>query len=506
MKRLLPFVVLILLLLAGICSVPFLLSPEKHRKEISDSLSTLLKRPVILGPMSMGYLPPTLRVEQVAVMNDSNSPILQVGTVSAPLDWAGLFRLRIVPEEVELSHWTLAITRKADGRWDIEDYLPGTTGLSGAKSWSLRRVYWKEGEIHWNDPFASVPQELVLASVQGQWDPRPEVIDSQGTFTGIAAGVHLSFSAKGQFFTSPRWTGDLQLSDQSNSAAFHITKAADSIDIKGQSPKWNMANALSFLRFYGRGSVASVDGSAPLTLDNWQLSVKVQGGHLSFEHSASISGGLSEAKGSINQTPVGLLAHADIATKDVPAQAILSLAGSKVLLDGSVTMVIKGFEAVLSSATLSSLKGEGSIELKDGLYHLPEGSVKKLARAKTMTYIKKKFPDLTEKGFPVAKLSGRWNAKNGIAVIEDGLLVSTDIKAGWVGKMDLAREGLDGYLRFEVHEKDAQKRRLLPAKYQTQPAFGRLLGTWQEWTLRSVSTTKIPSVVQGKLRRAVQGK
>jgi hypothetical protein len=506
LKRLLPFVFLILLVLAGILAVPFLLRPESHRQEITDTLSKLLKRPVVIGPMSVGYLPPTLRLEQVSVMGDGGNPILQVGSAAAPLDWAALFHLKMAPQEVEMSRWTLTITRKLDGTWDIEDYLPGTSGLSGAKAWPLRRVHWKEGEIHWVDRYASVPQELVLTSVEGQWDPRPETIDLQGTFTGIASGVRAAFSAKGQFFTSQQWAGDLQLTDQSNSAAFHVSDTAGAFEIKGQSARWNLANALSFLKFYGRGQAAAVDSSMPIALENWQWHAKAQQAHLSFEHSASIAGGLSEIKGTLDRVPFGIAAHAEIATKDVPAEALLNLVGEKIPLDGKVTLVVKNFDAILSSATLSTIKSEGYGELKDGVYHLPNVSWNKLAKAKTMAYIKKKFPDLAEKGFPVLKLSAHWSAKNGIATVDDGKMLSTDIKAAWVGKMDLAREGMDGYLRLQIHEKDPAKLRLIPEKYHDAPAYGKLQGTWSEWSLKAVPASKIPTAIRSKLGKAVQGK
>src|SRR6266700_4779854 len=102
MKRLLPFVFLILLLLEGVLAVPYLLQPERHRKEISATLTALFKHPVVIGPLSMGYLPPTLRVEQVAMMNNNVNPILQVGSAAVPLDWTALFHLQFVPQEVEL--------------------------------------------------------------------------------------------------------------------------------------------------------------------------------------------------------------------------------------------------------------------------------------------------------------------------------------------------------------------------------------------------------------------
>jgi hypothetical protein len=505
-KRILPFVFLIVLLLAGILAVPFLLNPDKHRQEISDTLSKLLNRPVVIGKLSMSYLPPTLQAEQDAVMGSGGVPVLQVGTASAPLDWVALFHLKFVPQEVTLDHWILTIQRKPDGGWDIEDYLPGTSGLSGAKSWTLQRVYWKAGEIHWVDPYAAASQELVLGAVEGQWDPRPEMIDAQGTFSGIAAGVHATLNAKGQFFSTPQWSGDLQFTDQSNSASFHLSKNTDGAEIKGQAAKWNLANALSFLKFYARANVATVDGSSPLALENWQLHAKWGNKHLSFEHSATISGGQSEMKGSIDSGPSGLVAHADIATKDIPVESVLNLTGQKLALNGKLTLVMKNFEMALSSAALSSVKGEGYAELTDGHYQLPDVTAKKLSRAKTMVYMKKKFPDLLEKGFPITKLAAHWNVKSGFAQVADGHFTSTDMKAGWVGKLDLAREGIDGYLRLQIREKDQAKLALLPEKYKDQPAYGRLQGTWYAWTLKAYAASKVPMNVRDKLTSAIKAK
>ena len=249
-----------------------------------------------------------------------------------------------------------------------------------------------------------------------------------------------------------------------------------------------------------------VDPSDSFTLDSWQVHANVQKGRLTFDHSAGIAGGLSEAKGNIDKGFQGPVLHAEVAVKDVPAGAICDLVGMKVSLDGKVTMLIKGFDAVLSSGTAGSVAGEGSVELKEGHYRLPEASVKRLSKAKTMGYIKQKFPEFADKGILIAKLTGQWRAKNGIASVDNGRLVSTDLKAGWVGKIDFAKEGLDGFLRFQISEKDPKKRRLLPAKYLTQPGYGRLQGTWQEWSLRSVPSGKIPSAIQSKLGKAVNSK
>ena len=83
--------------------------------------------------------------------------------------------------------------------------------------------------------------------------------------------------------------------------------------------------------------------------------------------------------------------------------------GETIPLEGKVTSMAKDVELMLSTRTLSSLKGQGAFELKDGHYKLPDISIKKLAKAKTMGYLKKKFPDLETAGFPVT------NAKRALA-------------------------------------------------------------------------------------------
>src|SRR5258706_1864442 len=488
---------------AGKTTAPLQLCIESNSQETPDNLPKLLKRPVVIGQISMGYLPPTLRLSPVAVMNDAENPILQVGSAEAPLDWAALVHLRLSPKEVDVTRWSLTVLRKSDGTWDIEDWLPGATGLSGAPSWPLQRIHWKEGEIHWMDRYANAPQELVLSAIEGQWDPRPEILESQGVFSGMVSGVRLTLNAKGKFFSNPQWSADVELADQGNQAAFHCVKSSEALEIKGQSLRWRLATALSFLKFYGRASVASVDTASPLMLENSQVHTKMAKSHSTFEFSDGISGGLSEVKGTLDAQAVGPLLRADIAMRDVPVEAIWNLAGEKIPLDGKVTVVAKGFQAVICSSMSSTVAGEAYIELKEGRYRLPDVSIKKLARAKTIAYVKKKVPRLYVKGIPVTKMSAHLKAKGGAARVDDGFLSAADIRAAWVGKIDLARQGLDGFLRLQIHEKDPALAGFFPAKYKTQPAFGRLQGTWQEWLLWSVPPTKIPAAAQSNLRKAI---
>ncbi len=254
---------------------------------------------------------------------------------------------------------------------------------------------------------------------------------------------------------------------------------------------------------YGRIKAEGNDNPSALTLDNWQLHAHREGTRMTLEQTAAVSGGQSEIKGVVTTELTGPSARFDVALKDIPAEAVLSAVGENIPLSGKVTGLAKNFELQISSRTSSTLKGEGVIELKDGHYKVPDITLKKLAKAKTMPYLKKKFPYLEQNGIPVTKLSAHWQAKEGKLSVIDGLLVSTDIKAGWVGTLDIPRQGLDGYLRLQIHEKDQSLAHLIPVKYQSQPAYGRLQGTWQEWFLRAVSTSKIPAATRAKLSKAI---
>jgi len=82
-------------------------------------------------------------------------------------------------------------------------------------------------------------------------------------------------------------------------------------------------------------------------------------------------------------------------------------------------------------------------------------------------------------GLPFARLSARWQAKNGILTVQDGLLVTSSVRASGVGRVDLERKGIDVLTRIDFREQDAKLKALIPVKYQSQPAYGRFQGGWK---------------------------
>jgi len=293
------------------------------------------------------------------------------------------------------------------------------------------------------------------------------------------------------------------LTDGGDSCAIHVENKSGTWDIKGGSSQWPLQNALAFLKLYGRASAKNASSDKGLELHNWQFHATAAPAGISFEHSAGISGGLVEAKGTIEAGKAGLLARVDGAAKDVPAEAFWAWTGQDLPLSGNVTLMAKDVQLALSSGTAVLQAGQGYWELKDGYYAIPPASLNRLMRAKTMAYFKKKFPDLQTTGIPIQRLSGHWQAKDGLITADDGLLVSTDIKAGWTGRIDSARRGMDATIRLQIHERNPKLLALIPERYKTQPAFGRLQGTWQEWTLLAVRPARISSATQSKLRKAI---
>ena len=248
---------------------------------------------------------------------------------------------------------------------------------------------WTDGEIHWADPYANPPQELVLGVIRGLWEPGKHSIGVTGDFGGFGSPTHLAFSVTGQFTSPPQWSGDAQLTDHGDACIIRIDNKAGVWDVKGASAQYPLDNALSFIKFYGRSQATNVEPAKSLELHQWQFHATGNSSHLSFEHSAGISGGLSEVKGTLDWTAGIVKAHLqEAAAKDIPFEAFRAMSGETLSLSGQVTGVVQDLQLTLSSGTTVLQSGQGYWQLMDGHYGIPEASMKRLSRAKTMAYFK----------------------------------------------------------------------------------------------------------------------
>ena len=116
MKKLLPFVIVIVLLLGIVIAVPFLIQPERYRGAITNDLVRRLGHPVTIGKLEAGIFPPRLHLQQLTVSSkDDQQPILQAEKVSIAPAIGALCSFRTSPRIAELVSWaaTMAGTASA---------------------------------------------------------------------------------------------------------------------------------------------------------------------------------------------------------------------------------------------------------------------------------------------------------------------------------------------------------------------------------------------------------
>lgn len=511
MGRLLPFIVVILVLVGLMVAVPmFLLQPERYHAEITNALSQKLRHTVVIGKMDARFFPPVLRLHEVTVFKSADTPLLQADEVDAVPDGSGLLHLRFLPSLLTVIHPVLWGHRQPNGAWDWDEWLMPASELSGKTGWPLHSVAVQDGECHALDTVTS--QEIALNHINGTLNEDQQAMTFSGTTTGLAAPITLTFEGKGHFGRSPQWSGDARLADEDRQWNIHLDDQNGNLEARGQSALWRWDPFYSLIKFYGRlpGS-ATPAGSLPLMMQDWKTHFTVDSGSVTFYHAASIGGGLSEVKGGISPSGNTLRLHGEGAFQDVPMSFFAS-SGFESLssVDGKLTGIAR-FELVLSTQPWSGFEGQGSVEIKDGLYTFPQSSLKSLSRAHTASYLKKKFPGFEAKGLPFKRFRVHWLAKDGFVTFDDALLDAGDVKAALAGRLDGSRQGIDSYIRLQIHEKSLALIKEIPGHYlygppgheQIQPIYGHLQGTWNEWSLRAASSSKVPARIQSKLRTSL---
>ena len=195
MKRLLPFVLLIVLVHRGgrllrIRSEPRAPSCGDYRSALQSVKEAGGDRADVHGLFSAD-----LRIAQIAVMKEEGTRFLEIDAASAPLDLVSLLHLKFVPSVLQFTHLeTDDFPRRRTDIGILADWLSAVS--SGAGKPGPYTVTWMDGEIHWQDPYASPPQELVLGGLSGSWDPSKARAQRQRRFYRLGSPAHLTF-AKG---------------------------------------------------------------------------------------------------------------------------------------------------------------------------------------------------------------------------------------------------------------------------------------------------------------------
>jgi hypothetical protein len=510
MRRLIPYILLILIVVGIVVGGPILLHQDQYRLRISEVLSQKLNHKVIVGKLDAGLFPPALKLRDVVLMNPAaDSALFQVGEITMSLDLSSLFHLSLVPQSLSFHGWTAIIHRKLDGGWDWAEWLGPATQLHEQAAWPVSTVSLDRGELHAIDPYGPQREEFVVQVLQSQWDRGRQYISVNGVLTSLPAPVSFLFQGSGRFASNAQWTGVLDLTDENREWKLDCKVNDSHTEVSGQSAQWRFDTAYTMLRFYGRLPVSPPVPSPSTFLKQWDTHFDWQGSSLTFSQNANLEDGRSEAKGEVDYEPGRSHARVDLAIQNVKVQALESVLWGSAPLEGTSTGLTH-LDVALSSNPWNSLVGQGALEVKDGRYLWPKASTDALSKAHMMRYLLKKYPDFAQSGMPLTKMSIHWQARNGVFNLDNGFCNLGDIQAGLVGKYDAARQGIDAYVRVQVHEHDKDLLKEIPPSYLTgsviQPMHGHLQGTPGEWHLRAVRVSKIPPALLNKLSKAVKGK
>ncbi|HVO32702.1 MAG TPA: AsmA-like C-terminal region-containing protein, partial [Elusimicrobiota bacterium] len=446
MKRLLPFIIGIIVLLAFVVAIPLLLQPESHRSQLADLLSRQLGRKVVIGKLEAGIFPPMFKLHEVAVMDATgSSPALQIERLEAGTTLGALIKFAFEPKSLTFYHWLLTIHRRANGSWDSDDWSAavGKTAEGGG----LSNVVSHQGECHWVDPFAPGSTELVLQGIEGSFDKDQMSATLAGNLTGLAATLGVHVDAKGHFLSDPDWSGDLRMTDSDRSWGLHLTGKKGLLMADGLATQWRADTVAGLIRFYTRWSQTVAASSTPALLQNWKSQFVCSGSSFTFQQEGALAGGRLKANGSAASTGGQFQGQASVTVENVPLPVLGDLAGFSSPADGALSATAQ-FSDVFSSDPWQSLSGDATVDVAQGRYRLPESALHKLAKAHTFGYLKAKFPNVEQDGVPFSHIHLRGQAKDGVTTISNGLLDAGDVRAAVAGAFDGARRGVEGYVRL----------------------------------------------------------
>ncbi len=193
------------LLIAVQTGISFLVSTKRVRGYLIVHLESAFGRPVQAGRFSMRILPmPELDMDAVTIGEDpafGNEYFLRAEHMAARFRWTGLLRGHFEFGAMSLTRPSLILVRSADGRWNLEGWLPPARPISiGASSISppqpppesthhLQKIDFDEGRINfkmgddkWPFAFTNVSGSVEQVS-PGRWQLR---LEAQPWRSGVA--------------------------------------------------------------------------------------------------------------------------------------------------------------------------------------------------------------------------------------------------------------------------------------------------------------------------------
>ena len=201
---------LVLFVAAQFC-VSLLARTRRVRGYLIAHLEQDFGRPVQAGRLSLQLLPsPSVDVESISVGEDptfGNEYFLRADAMTASLRWAALLRGHFEFGTMSLTRPSLILVRNAQGRWNLEGWLPpariissGGTLVSGpqlppASTHHLQAIEIDDGRLNFKlnqekSPFAFINVSGRLEQVSsGKWQLRLEAVPWRSGVTLQSAGL-----------------------------------------------------------------------------------------------------------------------------------------------------------------------------------------------------------------------------------------------------------------------------------------------------------------------------
>ena len=193
---------LVALLVATQVGASFLLKTRRMRGYLIAHLESAFGRPVQAGEFSVQILPiPQLDVEGVTIGEDpafGQEYFLRAESMNASFRWLGLLRGRFEFGTMSLTRPSLILVRNAQGRWNLEGWLPPArpngSGVYGPQrpaesTHHLRKIEFDDGRINFKlgdekRPFAFTSVSGSVEQVSsGRWQLR---VEAQPWRSGVA--------------------------------------------------------------------------------------------------------------------------------------------------------------------------------------------------------------------------------------------------------------------------------------------------------------------------------
>jgi hypothetical protein len=495
-----------LVLVIGLVVAPFILfRPESYRKPLIDKLSAAFHHPVLIGVLEGHYFPPHMTLRNVSVLKAGDARYVSVDEAQVFVGWSALFGAKPEANRVELSGAHVVISRLPNGSWDYSEWLSGAPGASGAGGRPSLSI--KKSDVRWVDAYAPAPAELQVTGLDGQWSFSANTLTLNGQLAGPVVPSAVSFQTKGPLGTGD-WTGDAKLTENGRTVGFHLLRQSGLWQVTAESPEWRLDQAVGLARFYFRFHAADSSVTGSSFLRNWKAQYTSIGSSATLTHSAGLDGGTTELKGQVTDGMVSQVSFT-AALQNVPVGSLKPILGSLGEgVDGKLTGVVSSFEAPMSSAAWSSAHGAFTLELANGSYRFPDSTLQTLKKVKTARYLRKKFPEFDDKGFPFSLLRVEGSIDHGGLTLHKAGLVSGDVRAAAVGRLEPVARSFDLWLQLQIHEILPSLRKELPERYvfgepgqeKIQPIFGHMQGVWSEWKLRAAPRSKVPGAAQKHLR------